>query len=460
MKKKIISTIVASVMALSLIGCGGESKATSNLAKDTNPDKGLSVLGENVKFDPNKLVNDGEPITVEFWLWDSPETFEKIVKQYEEIYPNVDIKIVAHPWDDYWTKLPLALNGKNGPGIFAVHNSQHDNLINYMAPYDISLDELSQDFMSVEPHVIDGKVYYIDYGMMTGTIYYNKELWKNAGLTENDIPKTWDEFIKVAEKLTIVDDSGNFTQAGFNYNGDYAGMIMGLNYQYGELLFEDDDKTVNLDNPTMVKTTQFLVDLYEKYKVGSKDFGVDAAESFGQGQSAMVYKWGHYNNNLINNYPDIEYGVFQIPTPTTETPFAFDRYNGESTMSVNKNASEGEQEVAQDFIKYFLANDEIIKELCLNYSVFPTKYSLKDDSNILEHPILSVLAPNIERYIWPGPFPSTIENTLKTASQDVLYNGVKIEDAMKKAQDQVINDMKNSDFKSVEKQYKYYSDKK
>ena len=38
---------------------------------------------------------------------------------------------------------------------------------------------------------------------------------------------------------------------------------------------------------------QFLKDLYDKYKVGSVDFGNDYTQSFGNGQSAMIYAWGH-----------------------------------------------------------------------------------------------------------------------------------------------------------------------
>ena len=100
-----------------------------------------------------------------------------------------------------------------------------------------------QDFNGVSAHVIDGKVYYIDYGMMTGSVYYNKEMWKEAGLTDDDIPKTWDEMIEVAKKLTIK-DGDNIVQAGLNFNNDFhQNYLLGLNYQLGENLFKEDGKT-------------------------------------------------------------------------------------------------------------------------------------------------------------------------------------------------------------------------
>ena len=78
---------------------------------------------------------------------------------------------------------------------------------------------------------------------MTGSVYYNKEMWKEAGLTDDDIPKTWDEMIGVAKKLTIK-DGDKIVQAGLNFNNDFhQNYLLGLNYQLGENLFQEDGKT-------------------------------------------------------------------------------------------------------------------------------------------------------------------------------------------------------------------------
>ena len=136
-----------------------------------------------------------------------------------------------------------------------------------MAPLDIPVEDLEQDFNGVSAHVIDGKVYYIDYGMMTGSVYYNKEMWKEAGLTDDDIPKTWDEMIEVAKKLTIK-DGDNIVQAGLNFNNDFhQNYLLGLNYQLGENLFKEDGKTPNVNSDAMKKVMQMLVDMYDKDQI-------------------------------------------------------------------------------------------------------------------------------------------------------------------------------------------------
>ena len=453
MRKRVIVAALAAMMAVTgLAGCGGsgtgKEEAKKNIEVPTEP------FGDTIKYDPSVEINGGKDITVELWEWGSDELFQEIIDGYTAIHPNVTINLVNNPWEDYWTKLPLALDGENGPAIFNIHNSYHENLINYMAPLEIPLEDLQADFTGVDAHVIDGEVYYIDYGMMTGAVYYNKDMWEAAGLTEADIPKTWDEMREVAKKLTIK-EGDTIIQAGLNFNDDFhQNYLLGLNYQLGENLFEEDGVTPKVNSDAMKQVMQMLVDMYEVDGIGSKDFGEKGADSFGQGQSAMVIQWGHYYNTLQTTWSDINFGVFEIPT-FDGNPYAYNRYNGESTFGVNKNAPEDQQAVAQDFIKYFLANDDAQVAFNLAMSIFPAKKSLADNEKILENPSLKVLAEHIDHYIWPGPMPATMETSLKKAGQDIFFNGVDIDTALNEAQQNIIKDMKNSDFKSVENLYEY-----
>lgn len=453
MRKRVIAAALAAMMAVTgLAGCGGsgtgKEEAKKNIEVPTEP------FGDTIKYDPSVEINGGKDITVELWEWGSDELFQEIIDGYTAIHPNVTINLVNNPWEDYWTKLPLALDGENGPAIFNIHNSYHENLINYMAPLEIPLEDLQADFTGVDAHVIDGEVYYIDYGMMTGSVYYNKDMWEAAGLTEADIPKTWDEMREVAKKLTIK-EGDTIIQAGLNFNDDFhQNYLLGLNYQLGENLFEEDGVTPKVNSDAMKQVMQMLVDMYEVDGIGSKDFGEKGADSFGQGQSAMVIQWGHYYNTLQTTWSDINFGVFEIPT-FDGNPYAYNRYNGESTFGVNKNAPEDQQAVAQDFIKYFLANDDAQVAFNLAMSTFPAKKPLADNEKILENPSLKVLAEHIDHYIWPGPMPATMETSLKKAGQDIFFNGVDIDTALNEAQQNIIKDMKNSDFKSVENLYEY-----
>ena len=110
MRKRILAMcLVISMLMAMLCGCGKTETTAYSEKTDTKADKGMAVMGENVTYDPNHLVNDGKPVELDWWLWDAPELFGSIAKEYEKIHPNVKINIINNPWDGFWTKLPLAL---------------------------------------------------------------------------------------------------------------------------------------------------------------------------------------------------------------------------------------------------------------------------------------------------------------------------------------------------------------
>jgi len=448
--KRLYVLVVIGLLVMSMGFSKGQSESPV-------PSEQVTEMG-SLQYNEANMVNDGEPITVELWYWTGgANLFKSFADQYSEVHPNVTIKLVENPWNDYWTKLPLALQGKNGPAIFNFHNSQQDNLIGYMAPYTIPVEELEEEFVGVKGHLIDDKIYYTDYGLMTATMYYNTDMWEAANLTDDDIPKTWDQFREVAKQLTIRKD-GQLVQAGYSYNGGIQGDVLGMQYQYGQNLFTEND-TISLNNDAMKNVIGRLSDLYDSDQVGDLNFGNNSGDNFGQGKVAMFLGWGFMTNVLQSNFPETDFKCFEIPVPSEDVPYAYHRYNGESTFGVNKNASKAQQAVAQDMIAYFLSNDAIQKEFCMENAVFPAKNSLRADADLLAIPSVAVLADHIDRYIWPGTMPSTVENNVKIMLENIFYNNMNIEDALSNAETQINSDLEDVSFSSQEPMYKYYSER-
>lgn len=447
---------VIAALTLLLSACGGGGSGSGDAQQDTEPNKNLPIAGNNLTYDPNTLVNNGEVIELELWTWSSDQLFQELADSYQEIHPNVDIQVVLQPWDDYWTKLPLELNGGGGPTLFNIHNSYHDNIIGNLEPYNIPIEQLSADYQGAESHVIDGRVHYIDYGMMTGLVYYNKKMWAEAGLTDADIPQTWDQFAEVAKRLTKR-DGDRLVQAGFNYNDLFKEFTLGLPYQLGRNMMAADMKSPAFDNEATLAVIQRFRDLYDVHGVGSKDFGPVAGDSFGQEQTAMIYNWGHFYGTVQEDHPQLEFGTFRTPVPdAATTPYAYDRYNGESTLGISAGADPAEKAVAQDFIRYYLTNADFMKRMSLNNSVFPLYAPLVDDPEVRAHPVLAPLG-ELDRYVWPGPMPSTFEDSVDTMWQDILYNGVAPEVALATAQQTVATELATTDFLSVENRYPFYA---
>ena len=78
---------------------------------------------------------------------------------------------------------------------------------------------------------------------------------------------------------------------------------------------------------------------------------------------------------------------------------------------------------------------------------------LRDDPDLKENPAISAVSEHIEEYIWPGAMPSTLEDNLKIAAQDIMYNKKDIETTLQTAEDIVNVDLANTDFTSSESLY-------
>jgi len=227
-------------------------------------------------------------------------------------------------------------------------------------------------------------------------------------------------------------------------------------YQLGQNMFAADGKTPTVDNPANLQVIQRFLQLYADGS-GSKDFGTEATTSFGQGQSAMVYAWGWYEGSLRADFPKIKFGVFRTPVPTAgTTPYAFDRYNGESTLGINKNAPADQQKAAQDFLRFYLTDAADMKRLDLSLGVFPAYKPLADDADIKADPALQAYG-DIARYIWPGNVPATFEDNYTKMWQDILYNKVDPAKALTAAQQKITTDLAGKNFTSAEHLYAAYA---
>ena len=72
MRKRILAMcLVISMLMAMLCGCGKTETTTQSGKTDTKADKGMAVMGENVTYDPNHLVNDGKQVELDWWLWDT-----------------------------------------------------------------------------------------------------------------------------------------------------------------------------------------------------------------------------------------------------------------------------------------------------------------------------------------------------------------------------------------------------
>ena len=134
-------------------------------------------------------------------------------------------------------------------------------------------DVLDESFLNdyyaniLEAHSIDGEVYGAPLYVSPSLLFYNKELFKKAGLDPNQPPKTYDEMLTMAEKLsTLTTDDGNKVYA---FGQPTASVIViGSSIQafaanFGGKVIDDNGK-LTADDPAFKESLEMLKLLDQK----------------------------------------------------------------------------------------------------------------------------------------------------------------------------------------------------
>jgi sn-glycerol 3-phosphate transport system substrate-binding protein len=161
-----------------------------------------------------------------------------------------------------------------------------------------------------------GKTWGIPFQRSTIVLYWNKELFKEAGLDPNRPPATWKEMLEYARKLTRHDASGNVTQWGLQIpsSGFPYWLFQGLTTPNGVELMNAAGTETYFDKPEVVDALAFWVDLGRKYKVmpaGVVEWGTTPKDFFERKIAMMWTTTGNLTN--VRNNAKFEFGVAMLP---------------------------------------------------------------------------------------------------------------------------------------------------
>ena len=198
--KKFLALVVAAVMLLSV--CGAMAVAESTL-----PTFDQIVLGENTDLTAK--------IHFAYHRTDIPDKLDGYVKEFQKIYPNVEIEYELIT--DYAENALLRV-GNTDWTIMGIPTVEKDELPNYFVPLgDLATLDAQYNFMS--SWSVNGVCYGIPSTAAAQGVLYNKAVFEAAGITE--LPKTPDEFIAA---LQAVKDKTDAIPLYTNYA---AGWTMG-----------------------------------------------------------------------------------------------------------------------------------------------------------------------------------------------------------------------------------------
>ena len=222
---------------------------------------------------------------------------------------GVTIKRQEVPQAQFMPKLLLQASSHALPDLALVDNPDLQQLAATGGLVSLSGAGLSTD--GLVPSIVragqyQGQTYGIAPGVNSLALYYNTDLFTDAGLTP---PKTWAELVADAQKLT----KGSRYGLAFSAVGTEEGV-----FQFEPFFWTAGASLKQLDSPPAVQALTFVDDLVHKGYASKSVVNwsqADVNDQFAAGNAAMMVN-GPWQLPVLTKKTGLNFGIVPIPGPT------------------------------------------------------------------------------------------------------------------------------------------------
>ncbi|MBW4079909.1 extracellular solute-binding protein [Paenibacillus sp. S150] len=382
-RKQPIYFILVLLAAMSLAGCSQKGSPQEAAASD------------------EAAANNPAPVELSVWgRWEeATDQINETIGEFQRQYPNITVNYTNVP--QYVTQIQAAISGEALPDIFGYHPNLPTSFLS-----NLGLIHEINDVLTVEEKaeyyegtwsegytLIDGDTYGFPlFNPMRPSMmmYYNKTALQAAGLTESDIPKTWDELYAFSQKVRD------------NTNGKIYGLVVGVkemsflssiitqmatavtpevspndsfNYRTGQYEYHSPGIVQGLE---FFKSLQDAKLLHPNSLVMSYREGTTLME---EGQAVLTMD-GSFLASQLNPANLENYGVAPLPTKDGAPQYA--AFQGESRVSLFVSKSTKHYEEAKLFLSFL--KDHLYSKLVrdgIEYSPVPSI----NEATKVNHPV-------------------------------------------------------------------------
>ncbi len=247
---------------------------------------------------------------------------EHLVSQFNSSQHQVHITMQVMPWDVFYQKLLPAFGAHKGPALVGMDSNQIPVYASksVLQPLDSVLGSGGVAKSSIVGPALTageyhGKLYGLPIENTPVLLYYNKKMFKTAGLDPSQPPATWSQWASDAKKLTTGSGPGGKpTQYGLAFGvHDTIELMPILMWEANGGILSKDGKQVLLDNSGSQQAVRYWSTLVHDDHISPVGLsGADADKLIQSGTAAMEVNgpWATTGYKQAG----IDYGLAPVPT--------------------------------------------------------------------------------------------------------------------------------------------------
>lgn len=337
--KRIIALILAMVTVFTVVGCS------------------------------NKKNNDGK-VTLRIGVPNGNElTPYSLIEEFKKANPDIEVVLEEAPWGDFKTKLKMQIGGGNAPDVFIMDSGYTAALGGLGAALDLT-EKIESD-LNADEYIGalfaakdgEGKVWGVPHGINSLALYYNEQIFDDAGIEYPDETWTYQEMIDTARKLTSEKNADGISEI-YGFTGGYGITTGWLPFMLstGGAPLNGDRTESNFSDPRTVEGMEKFATLTVEGIAPpmawiTQQGSIEAA--FYKGKLAMAFM-NSAAANLVNiNAPEgFRYNVTSVPIGWDGEKNAIYVPN---CWIINAKSDETVQDAAWEWIKFYLSEESQLK---------------------------------------------------------------------------------------------------
>ncbi|MDQ0063705.1 extracellular solute-binding protein [Paenibacillus harenae] len=350
----ILKVVMAGTLALSLAACGannGNNEGT-NTGTNAGTDNGggkkedITITFQNIYPDPTDPKNG---------------MIKKIVAQYEKDHPGVKIELDSLNTDQQKVKLKTQAASREVPDITIVNPAaQMKPFVDakLFAPLNDMVAEngLKDTFQEgiLDFYSFDDNLYALPDGNNIGLVYYNKELFDQAGVK---VPTTFEEMVQVVKDLKAKGIQPMAIGEKDTWTGSFLFMNVLLRTNGPGFLQEVIDGKKTFEDPAFTEAVDAFQSLIQAgaFQEGATSFDYNAGENlFKTGKAAMYYMGSWATGGIETSSVNGKVGVFKFPTVNGKGDVNEFMLAPGSAFAISADSKHLEE--TKDFLNYFMLN--------------------------------------------------------------------------------------------------------
>lgn len=396
--KRMLSVLLAAAMLCGLTACGTEAQQSETAPSESSaePASQSETAAENVTIEFFQMKDEGT------------DYYTALIEEFEAAYPHITVEYTNVPDAD--TVIMTRMASDQVPDVFTHWAFDPTFFAQIDAGYvqDLTgesfLDYVDDTILEMSLH--NGKAYSVPVSLNMLGVYYNKDIFAEAGITE--LPKTMDDLFEICDTLEaagiqpfVFPDKDVWTVRQFC---DRASVTMLDNPQKlfeeiaAETLTAKDSDELRTMGETIVKLRTYGQE--DNLGTGQEQ----ALADFANGKAAMFFSGTFAYPELKKNNPDINLEMFPYPAIGGAEK---DRIGVNADTAFAMSATTKHPEEVKLFID-FCTNPEQAQKFC-DYDGSPSAikgvvYNNEAFQNMYNEYVQGGKTVNIPSNSWPGAF--------------------------------------------------------